>query len=311
MIDSNLPIFISVAESGSFSQAALHLDKSPQAVFKQISTFEEKLGIKLFDRSPAGMKLTRAGKSIYKDAKFLVNFSKESTKRAKEIARNEGNLVRIALSPLTPTKFLGQVWPVASKQYPNLRIQLIPFENEKVFVWNMLTHLGNEGGVDVVLATYDEDFLARRNCSALKLRDLKLSICMSSNHRLAQKEKISIEDVVQSTQTGGGKLLLKSGDWMHGYDKVKELFMHEERINREFYDFLTMDVLNHCENSNHLLLATEAWIFSHPLIKAVPLDVDETLPFGVIHAKKPSEQVKKFLRIVDFVNLEYKNFQLW
>ena len=204
MLDYNLPIFISVAESGSFSQAGLHLGKSPQAVFKQITTFEERLGVKLFDRSPAGMRLTPAGKFIYKDAKYLLSFSKESIKRAKKIEKNEGNLVRIALSPLTPTKFLGQVWPIASKQYPELRIQLVPFENEKVVVWNMLTHLGNEGQVDIVVATYDEDFLAKRNCSALKLRDLQLSICMSSNHRLAQKEKISIDEVVQATSYRGG-----------------------------------------------------------------------------------------------------------
>ena len=57
MLDSNLPVFISVAESGSFSQAALRLGKSPQAVFKQITTYEEKLGVKLFDRSPTGMRL--------------------------------------------------------------------------------------------------------------------------------------------------------------------------------------------------------------------------------------------------------------
>lgn len=313
MIDSNLLIFISVADSGGFSQAASHLGKSPQAVSQQIATFEEKLGIKLFDRSPGGMKLTPAGKSVYKDAKFLVSFSKESVKRAKEIAKNEENLVRIALSPLTPTKFLGQVWPVATKQYPDLRIQLVPFENEKVFVWNMFTHLGNDGLVDVIVATYDEDFLAKRNCSAMKLRDLRLSICMSSSHRLAQKEKISMDDLVQATrrQSGGGKLLLKAGNWMHGYDKVKEIFMQEERIEKEFYDFLTMDVLNRCGNSNYFLLATESWIFSHPLIKAVPLEIDATLPFGIIHSKKPSEQVKKLLRIINFVNLECKDFQLW
>lgn len=106
MLDSNLPVFISVAESGSFSQAALRLGKSPQTVFKQITTYEEKLGVKLFDRSPTGMRLTPAGISVYKDAKFLLSFSKESIKRAKEIEKNEGNLVRVALSPLTPTKFL-------------------------------------------------------------------------------------------------------------------------------------------------------------------------------------------------------------
>ena len=94
---------------------------------------------------------------------------------------------------------------------------------------------------------------------------------------------------------GGYKLLLRSDDWMRGYDKVKEIFIHDES----------------CGSSNYFLLATESWVFSHPLIKAVPLDINETLPFGVIHSKKPSEQVKKFLRIVDFVNLEYKNFLLW
>ena len=87
MLDSNLPVFISVAESGSFSQAALRLGKSPQAVFKQITTYEEKLGVKLFDRSPTGMRLTPAGISVYKDAKFLLSFSKESIKRAKEIEK--------------------------------------------------------------------------------------------------------------------------------------------------------------------------------------------------------------------------------
>lgn len=110
---------------------------------------------------------------------------------------------------------------------------------------------------------------------------------------------------------GGGKLLLRSSDWMRGYDNVKEMFMLDGRIEKEFYDFLTIDVLNRCGNSNCFLLATESWIFSHPLLKAVPLDIAATLPFGVIHSKKPSEQVKKFLKIVDFVNLEYKHFQLW
>ena len=61
MIDSNLPIFISVADLGSFSRAGCQLKKSPQTIFRQISSFENKIGIKLFDRSPAGMKLTKPG----------------------------------------------------------------------------------------------------------------------------------------------------------------------------------------------------------------------------------------------------------
>ena len=44
---------------------------------------------------------------------------------------------------------------------------------------------------------------------------------------------------------------------MRGYDNVKEIFTHDERIEKEFYDFLTMDILNRCGNSNYFLLATE------------------------------------------------------
>ena len=89
MIDSNLPIFISVADLGSFSRAGCQLKKSPQTIFRQISSFENKIGIKLFDRSPAGMKLTQAGRSFYKDARFLQSFAKEAVKRAKKSKRTQ------------------------------------------------------------------------------------------------------------------------------------------------------------------------------------------------------------------------------
>lgn len=57
-----------------------------------------------------------------------------------------------------------------------------------------------------------------------------------------------------------------------------------------------MDVLNRCGSSNYFLLATESWVFSHPLIKAVPLDINETLPFGVYPFKKAFRTSKKILK---------------
>lgn len=74
---------------------------------------------------------------------------------------------------------------------------------------------------------------------------------------------------------------------------------------------MSLDVLNRCENLNYLLLGTEAWVYYHPLLTAVPLDLPETLPYGVIHSAKPLEPVRKFLKIVDFVNFEYGESELW
>lgn len=308
MIDSNLSIFISVANCGSLSRAGSNLNKSPQTIFRQISAFENKLGVKLFERSPVGVKLTLAGRSLYKDAKFLQSFTKEALKRAKKIEKNAENLVRVAFSPLTPVRFLGQVWPVVTKQYPYLKVELVPFENEKAVESDIVGHLGNDGLADIMLTTYDNAFLSRANCSALKLRDLKLCICMSFNHRLARKETLKIEDI----RTGRDVLLLMSSNsHLKGYDTVRDILLKDYNVRKEYFDSLSLDILNRCETSDLLLLAPEAWTSPHPLIKAVPLEVDETIPFGVIHSKHPSEQVKKILKIIEFVNLEQKNFALW
>lgn len=307
MIDSNLPIFISVADLGSLSRAGSQLKKSPQTIFRQISSFENKMGIKLFERSPSGMKLTQAGRSFYKDARFLQSFAREAVKRAKKIEKNSENLIRVAFSPLTPVAFLKQVWPVVMKQYPNLRVELVPFENEKVVEADIVSHLGDDGLVDIMLTTYDDDFLVRKKCSALKLKDLSLTVAMSLNHRLADKDKLTIEDI----RSGREPLLLMNRDFVKGYDSVREIFVKDSHVRKEYFDSLNMGVLNRCESSDCLLLATDAWTFSHPLIKSIPLDVDETIPFGVIHSKRPSEQVRKILRIIEFVNLEKKDFALW
>ena len=158
-----------------------------------------------------------------------------------------------------------------------------------------------------MLTTYDENFLIEKKCTALKLTDLSLSIAMSLNHRLANKDKLTIEDI----RSGRESLLLMSRDLVKGYNSVREIFLKDNLVRKEYFDSLNMEILNRCASSGSLLLATNAWTFSHPLLKSVPLEVDETIPFGVIYSRHPTEQVKKILKIIEFVNLEQKHFELW
>ena len=68
MYNPHLETFIHVADAGSFNKAAEELFITPPAVIKQITSLETNLDIKLFIRSPRGLTLTEAGKSIYRDA---------------------------------------------------------------------------------------------------------------------------------------------------------------------------------------------------------------------------------------------------
>ena len=78
MYNPQLETFIAVADCGSFSKAAEALFITPTAVIKQINLLESNLSLQLFVRSFRGLTLTKAGHSLYNDAKYLIQYAKDS-----------------------------------------------------------------------------------------------------------------------------------------------------------------------------------------------------------------------------------------
>ena len=93
MYNPQLETFICVVESGSFSKAAEKLFISSPAVIKQINSLESSLGLQLFNRTHRGLVVTEAGKSIYNDAKYIIGYSKEAVKRAKDAMRVSDDVI--------------------------------------------------------------------------------------------------------------------------------------------------------------------------------------------------------------------------
>lgn len=98
MYNNQLETFIHVAQAGSFSKAAEHAFITPQAVIKQITLLENSLNLKLFERTRRGVTLTAAGKSLYKDAKYIIQYSKDSLERARTAMRDSENTIRVGTS---------------------------------------------------------------------------------------------------------------------------------------------------------------------------------------------------------------------
>lgn len=72
MYNLQLETFLRAADAGSFNKAAEETYITPTAVIKQINLLENSLGIKLFERTHRGLKLTKAGRSLYQDAKYII-----------------------------------------------------------------------------------------------------------------------------------------------------------------------------------------------------------------------------------------------
>ena len=99
MYNPQLDTFLCVAEAGSFNKAAEQLYISPPAVIKQINLLEETLGVQLFVRTHRGLTLTKAGQSLLQDAKYIIQYCKDSVTRAKNAMQESESIIRIGTSP--------------------------------------------------------------------------------------------------------------------------------------------------------------------------------------------------------------------
>ncbi len=284
--------FLSVAEAGSFNKAAEKLYISPPAVIKQINLLEESLGLQLFVRTHRGLVLTQAGKSLYQDAKYIIQYCKDSITRAKNAMQETESVIRIGTSPMTPAQVLVDLWPRVQAHCPNIKFQLVPFENTPENAREILGNLGQN--IDVVAGIFDGTMLNLRRCAGLELSREPVCCAVSIHHRLAQKERLTVQDLYGET------LMLIRRDWSHYVDMLRDdLWKNHPQIHIEDFDFYDVSVFNHCENNNCVLMAIENWRYVHPLLKVLPVDWSYPLPFGLLHAPTPSPTVQRFLSAVE------------
>lgn len=104
MYNPQLETFIRAADAGSFNKAAEQAFITPTAVIKQIDRLEADLGLRLFERTHRGLTLTKAGKSFYRDAKYIIQYCKDAVIRAQNAMQEGEHIIRIGTSPMTPRR---------------------------------------------------------------------------------------------------------------------------------------------------------------------------------------------------------------
>lgn len=292
MYNPQLDTFLCVAEAGSFNKAAEKLYISPPAVIKQINLLEENLDLQLFVRTHRGLVLTKAGQSLYQDTKYIIQYCKDSVTRAKNAMQETANVIRIGTSPMTPAQVLVDLWPKLQAYCPNIKFQLIPFDNTPENAREILGNLGQN--IDVVAGIFDETMLNLRQCKGLEISREPICCAVSVHHRLAQKNSLTVQDLY------GENLMLMRRDWSHYVDLLRDdLWKNHPQIHIVDFDFYDVAAFNQCENNNCVLMAVENWRYVHPLLKILPVDWGYTIPFGLLHSQNPSLAVAEFLRAVE------------
>jgi len=119
-----LRTFVTVADLGTVSKAALQLHISQSALSRQISDLENECGFKLFDRIGRRLFLTIRGEQLLGDCRAVLGQLGSLGERIELLKRDGTGVIRLAAPPQTIESVLAGFLPRYAEQFPHIRIKL-------------------------------------------------------------------------------------------------------------------------------------------------------------------------------------------
>jgi DNA-binding transcriptional LysR family regulator len=120
-----LRTFVTVAEQGSVSKAALRLHISQPGLSRQIQELQQELGLRLFDRVGRRLVLTAEGEQLLGSCRSLLGHANSLSEQAQLLKRGDTGVLRVAASPVQIETVLSTFLSRYAERYPNVQVKLI------------------------------------------------------------------------------------------------------------------------------------------------------------------------------------------
>ncbi|MGX7031452.1 LysR family transcriptional regulator [Vagococcus zengguangii] len=186
----HLRYFIAIVENDfNLSRTARSLYISQPTLSVMINNFEEKEGIKLFQRQQNKLLgLTLAGKIFYQDAQELI---KQYYRMQHNLHNHQTDIkgtVTIGLPPFLLSVVFSSILPKIMMQHPEIHFD-IQEKNTELLKQDLLLET-----VDLAVLLHPEG-LSRKLIDTYLIQTSELVLLMSPNHHLSQKKTINWPDL--------------------------------------------------------------------------------------------------------------------
>jgi DNA-binding transcriptional LysR family regulator len=120
-----LPVFVAVAESGSFTAAARRLGLAKSVVSEHVRSLEQRCGMRLMERSTRRLRLTQVGEQVLDAAKDVLASVRSLEQVVEGHREAPSGTLRVTL-PLDPSlsAMIAPITAALTRQYPALRVEL-------------------------------------------------------------------------------------------------------------------------------------------------------------------------------------------
>ena len=290
-------IFLRVVETGSITKAAEQMNIAKSAVSKRLALLEQKLGIKLINRTTRKSSITEAGQRYYQRSKLIIdevdelNSQTSSSKRALEGTLNIAVPLSFGLTHLAPALDLFL------QQHSDLKLN-INFSDQKIDIV--------EQGVDLAFRIGQLD---NSSLQARKIAPIKHVLCASPDYLKLQGEPKTPNDLKNhkvikygNLDQGGLKLLNKEGE--------EHIVHFEPHIIANNGDFLKS-----LAESNHGITYLPSFIVWQSLAtkKLVPVLAEYKIESMYAYAVYPPNRhlPLKVRSLIDFLVERFGNDPYW
>ena len=121
---NQLRAFVAVGEVLSFTRAAESLGVSPSALSQTVRGFEERVGVRLFNRTTRSVALTDAGENLFRRARPAVSELGEAVGQVRQYQERPAGVVRIHAFRSAARAYVEPILPTFTRAYPDVVLDL-------------------------------------------------------------------------------------------------------------------------------------------------------------------------------------------
>lgn len=142
----SLVIFTTVVKANNFTNAAHALGLTPSAVSKQISLLEDRLGVRLLNRTTRSVSPTEAGQLFFNRCNRILEDLEEAEHMVKDLETSPKGTLKITATPTFGRSMMMKIFSAFLKQYPEVNFDLTLADKNLDLVregFDLAIHLGS------------------------------------------------------------------------------------------------------------------------------------------------------------------------
>lgn len=166
---TSISTFVKIAEAGGFAAAARKLGVSPSTVTTQIQDLEDRLGVRLLNRSTRKVSLTEIGKAYYERCMHILAEMEEAETAVQAMHAKPNGTLRLNVSTAIPF-FVAPVIAEFTSLYPAVKVDMTMSDRMVDLV---------EEGIDLAIVTMP---VPNSNLVMRRVGTFKLLVCGSPDY---------------------------------------------------------------------------------------------------------------------------------